>query len=156
MLRIDIPGRDPLELEHLVLDLNGTLCIDGALIEGVAARLNALSHTLKLHALTADTRGEASMLLAEHPLTVDVIPPGRQDEAKREFVQSLDASRCAAVGNGTIDRLMLADAALGVAVIQAEGACLDAMQAADVVCLGICDALDLLLKPERLVATLRV
>jgi hypothetical protein len=29
MINIDIPGRGPLELQHLVLDLNGTLSLDG-------------------------------------------------------------------------------------------------------------------------------
>lgn len=51
------------------------------------------------------------------------------------------------MGNGRNDRLMLKNAALGVAVIQAEGGAIDAVLAADIVVGNILDALDLLLHP---------
>ena len=35
MIDIDIPGRDHYRLEHLVLDVNGTLALDGNLLDGV-------------------------------------------------------------------------------------------------------------------------
>ncbi len=50
---------------------------------------------------------------------------------------------------------MLRAAALGIATVQREGAAVDAMRAADIVVQNVRDALDLLLKPRRLVATLR-
>ncbi len=50
---------------------------------------------------------------------------------------------------------MLAAAALGLAVIGPEGAHRGALTAADVVLRSIVDALDLLLEPRSLVATLR-
>ncbi len=34
MLRIDIPGYKIIKAEHLVLDFNGTMAIDGRLIDG--------------------------------------------------------------------------------------------------------------------------
>lgn len=34
MIRIDVPGRDIIEIEHVVLDYNGTIAFDGQLIEG--------------------------------------------------------------------------------------------------------------------------
>jgi soluble P-type ATPase len=59
------------------------------------------------------------------------------------------------VGNGRNDRLMLEAAALGLAVILGEGASSATLAAADAVCLSIADALDLLIHPLRLTATLR-
>jgi soluble P-type ATPase len=50
---------------------------------------------------------------------------------------------------------MLRTAALGMAVIQAEGAAAAALKEADVVVTDVRDALDLLLNPLRLVAALR-
>jgi soluble P-type ATPase len=50
---------------------------------------------------------------------------------------------------------MLEECAIGVCVVGREGAAAAALLAANVVTTDICDALDLLLKPERLVATLR-
>lgn len=34
MIEINIPGFGSLELDHLVLDYNGTMALDGQLIEG--------------------------------------------------------------------------------------------------------------------------
>jgi soluble P-type ATPase len=50
---------------------------------------------------------------------------------------------------------MLRAAAIGVAVLQAEGTAAAALQAADLVVPDINAALDLLLDPQRLIATLR-
>ncbi|MFI6743040.1 hypothetical protein ACIBI9_59975 [Nonomuraea sp. NPDC050451] len=61
----------------------------------------------------------------------------------------------AVVGNGVNDRQALAAAVLGVAVLGPEGASSRALLVADVVCATIIDALDLLLGPRALTATLR-
>jgi soluble P-type ATPase len=50
---------------------------------------------------------------------------------------------------------MLSSAALGIAVLGPEGLAVEALRAAHVVVARIEDALDLLLHPQRLVATLR-
>lgn len=50
---------------------------------------------------------------------------------------------------------MLAAAALGIAVLGPEGLATEALQAADLVVGQVEDALDLLLHPTRLLATLR-
>ncbi len=64
-------------------------------------------------------------------------------------------TRVVAIGNGRNDRMMLDAAALGIAVCGAEGAAAETLEAADIVVGRIVDALDLLLHPKRLVATLR-
>ena len=45
MLNIEIPGREPLALRHLVLDYNGTIAVDGKLLPELAAPLGELSRT---------------------------------------------------------------------------------------------------------------
>jgi soluble P-type ATPase len=50
---------------------------------------------------------------------------------------------------------MLETAALGIAVVLAEGTATATLNSADVVCVGIVPALELLLNPLRLTATLR-
>jgi soluble P-type ATPase len=86
---------------------------------------------------------------------LEILPPGGQDVAKRDFVRVLGAERTVAAGNGRNDRLMLQEAAVGIAVILAEGASGLTLAAADVVTAGIRPALALLSNPLRLVATLR-
>lgn len=155
MLTIDVPGGQALNLEHLVLDYNGTLALDGRLLPGVAVRLHRLSPVLQVHVLTADTFGSVREALQKVDCVVSVIPSTDQAQAKADYVTQLEPAKCVAVGNGRNDMLMVRAAGLGVVLIQEEGAAAATVAAADVVCLSITAALDLLLHPLRLIATLR-
>ncbi|WP_022663034.1 HAD family hydrolase [Paucidesulfovibrio longus] len=155
MIPLDIPGFGLLRLEHLVLDFNGTLALDGALLPGVAGALRSLAGSLDLHVVTADTHGGCARALAGLPVRLTVLPPGAEHEAKREAVRALGAEACVAVGNGRNDALMLAEAALGVAVVQGECASAEAVRAADLIAPDILAALGLLLRPARILAGLR-
>jgi soluble P-type ATPase len=155
MLELEVPGFGNLRLAHLVADFNGTLAVDGVLLPGVEGRLRELSRIVSVHVVTADTMGTAREQTAHLPVRVTVIPTAHQADAKLDFIRRLDCSQVAAVGNGRNDRKMLAEAALGIAVVQGEGAAAESTRGADVLVSGIVDALDLLLMPQRLVATLR-
>ena len=155
MLEISIPGYKELRLEHLVLDYNGTLACDGEILEGVEQALETLAEDLQIHVVTADTFGKVRSGLASSPSKLVILRGERQDVGKRKYIEQLGAERVAAIGNGRNDRLMLETAALGIAVIQEEGAAAETLFAADVVCLNIRAALDLLTHPLRLTATLR-
>ena len=155
MLEIDISGYLLLRLEHLVLDYNGTLACDGELLDGVKDRLEALAGVLHIHILTADTFGKARGQLVGLPCTLSILPAEAQDRRKLEYVQLLGPATTVCIGNGRNDRLMLQAAGLGIAVVQAEGAAMQTVLAADVLSPDIFTAMDLLLHPLRLVATLR-
>jgi len=155
MLHLNIPGYKDLRLEHLVLDFNGTLACDGQLIPGVKQLLEALAPKLHLHLLTADTFGSVKEQVAGLPVSLHVIAPGREAQAKADYLQALGPEKTAAIGNGRNDGLMLQQAALGVAVLQSEGLAVEALLAAHVITPGILEALELLLYPQRLQATLR-
>lgn len=155
MLEITIPGEEPLLLEHLVADFNGTLAIDGCLLPGVVDDLRNLARRLSIHVITADTFGSARQALEGLPVRLNVLTETPHAAAKRRYVEDLGAGRCVAIGNGRNDELMLAAAALGIVVIQGEGAARPTVQAADVVASDIGSALGLLLHPDRLTATLR-
>ena len=155
MLEIQIPGYKILQFEHLVLDYNGTLACDGKLIDGVKDRLAALAVDLNIHVLTADTFGTVRSQLEGVPCEVSILPPGSQDQGKLAYIQRLDSEATVCIGNGRNDRLMLKEAALGITGVLDEGAAVEAIRAADVVCTSLNAALDLLLHPLRLVATLR-
>jgi len=155
MLQVDIPGRGTLNLAHLVLDLNGTIALDGEVLPGVAGRLATLAESLTIHLVTADTHGKAAATASHLGVQLARIEPGDEANQKRSLVQRLGAEQVMAVGNGANDVAMLRAAALGIAVLGAEGLAVEALREADVVTAGIEDALDLLLYPQRLVATLR-
>jgi len=156
MIEIAIPGARTLTLHHLVADYNGTLAADGRLIPGVADLLRRIADSLEVHVLTADTFGRVRAEMSGLPCRITILPRAKQDRGKRRYVRSLGPQAVVCLGNGRNDRLMLREAALGVAVVLDEGAARDALLAADVVCTDVIRALELLLNPLRLAATLRV
>lgn len=155
MLSLQIPGFGELTLEHLVLDYNGTLAVDGVLLPGVKDALNTLAPQLAVHVVTADTFGRAADGLGGINCRLTVLEAGRQDRAKVNFVNRLGVDRTASIGNGRNDALMLEASALGIAVVLGEGASTVSLNAADIVCTDIVSALELLMHPLRLTATLR-
>jgi soluble P-type ATPase len=156
MLNLEIPGFGTLHLEHLVLDYNGTLARDGKILPEVSDRLGLLGRDLQLHILTADTFGNARAELADIPFVrLAILETHGQAEAKRDYVQKLGSRITACIGNGRNDRMMLQEASLGIAVVQGEGAAGDALRASHIAARDIIEALDLLIHPLRLVATLR-
>ncbi len=152
-IRVEAPGRDPLVLTRLLLDFTGTLSCDGVLLPGVSLRLEALGRKLRITVLTADTFGSAANQLEGLPVELRLVRTGQD---KVDFLAGLNGSETAAVGNGRNDVGMVQKAALGIAIIGPEGCCADLIGAAKVVCNDILTALDLLLNPLRLKATLRI
>jgi len=155
MITIDVPGHRALSLDHLILDYNGTIAVDGRLVAGVADCLAGLASVLDIHVLTADTFGQAADRLAGIDCRLEILPAGRQDEAKLAYVRKIGCGKCVCIGNGRNDRLMLQEAGLGITVVLQEGAAVGTVLAADVVCTDILSALELLRRPLRLKATLR-
>ena len=155
MIETTIPGYRTLQLKHLVLDYNGTLACDGRILRGVKESLEILANNLKIHVITADTFGIAASELKNVPCELSILSAENQDTGKLDYVNRLGCNHTVCIGNGRNDRLMLKDAALGIAVILEEGACLECVIAADVVCTDIVSALKLLVNPLRLTATLR-
>ena len=150
--RVELPGRDPITMAELVLDFTGTLSKDGELLPGVATRLVSLAKRTRITVISADTFGTVENALAELPLEIRLIKTGRQ---KRDLVEELNAKSVVAIGNGRNDIDMLGAAAIGIAVVGPEGAAAELLHCADVVTHDICDALDMVANPLRLVATLR-
>jgi len=162
MLILDIPGCERIELEHLVCDFNGTLAEDGCLWEGVAWRITRVAAILQVHLLTADTYGtaqRAAEILQEACDASDVARPVWERVAsgqeKEQYLQRLGAQSVVAIGNGANDVDMLRAAALSICVMGSEGACTEALLASQLVVTNPIDALDVILRPSRLTATLR-
>jgi P-type E1-E2 ATPase len=143
---------EPLTLDHLVLDLNGTLTNRGELIKGVENALGRLRGRMRIHVATADTFGTADIVAAELELELERISDGA---AKARLVTAVGAEHTAAIGNGANDMAMLQTARLGIAVLGPEGTSAAALSAADIVCGSILDALALVADPRAVHATLR-
>ena len=155
MVEISIPGWGDMEIENIVLDLNGTIATDGRIPPDVKEKIGSLADQVKIYILTADTQGMANEDAKDMNIEVIKIIEEDSNQGKFDFLKTLDFEKTVAVGNGNNDQLVLKEAGLGIAVLGDEGLSVSVIKNADVVVKNVSDALDLFLKPKRLIATLR-
>ncbi len=151
-IEILVPGGAAVRVNHAVFDFNGTLALDGALLPGLASRLRKLADLVPVTVLTADTFGTAGAALRGLPLTLHTVRTGRD---KAAFVARCSSAGTVAVGNGNNDAAMFRLATLSIAVLGREGLSPATLRTATLVVASPTDAIDLLLRPNRLTATLR-
>ncbi|MCX7954276.1 MAG: HAD hydrolase family protein [Bacteroidales bacterium] len=149
---------NPLErysIEHIIMDYNGTIAIDGKLIPGVTDYLKKLKEKYMLHVITADTFKEVEEQIKDYGVKLTIIKDGYERQQKLLYLEQLGKDKCITIGNGSNDVLMLSKAVISIAVIQNEGISLEALQSAKIICTSIFDAFELCLNPLRIIATLR-
>ena len=146
----------------ILLDLNGTIATDGKIKEGVKERLSMLKEKAEIYILSADTLGTLNDIandLNVKGMRVDKERYGSEKIAKLKILENLKKEnpnkKIIAIGNGNNDELLLKNADLGICVIGDEGAWTKTLLSSDIVVKDIIDALDLLLKENRLKATSR-
>ncbi|MFN8628655.1 MAG: ATPase P [Candidatus Binatia bacterium] len=150
-ITFQLPGEENVTVTHLVVDFNGTLAVDGTLIDGVDARLREIAHRLEITVVTADTFGTARRAVSSLPVLVHTVATGVD---KARCVSNLGGG-VVVVGNGRNDAGMFRVATLAIAVLGREGLAPELLGTAAVIVKDIRDALDLLIKPTRLIATRR-
>ena len=154
MLNIQIPGREAFTISHLILDYNGTIAEDGEIIPGIKERLEKLCADLQICVITADTHGTAAKKCQGLPLDVLTFPTTEVGKIKAEEARKRTGG-VACIGNGFNDIQMSDASDLSICVMGKEGCCSALMAHTDITVTSIHDALDLLLIPGRLRATLR-
>lgn len=155
-MKINIPGKEDLEIHNILLDYNGTIACDGTIKNSVKDKIISLNNKgFKVYVLTADTHGTVKEQCENLPITIEIFDNSNAAEYKRKIVQKLCSKNCMSIGNGFNDRKMFRESAISVAVIGDEGCSTKSLLEADIVCTSIDDALDLLLSPKRIIATLR-
>ena len=154
MLTIKIPGREEMTLSHLILDYNGTIAEDGLIIESIRPRLAQLCEKLNIYVITADTHGTAARRCEGLPLQVLTFPTTQVGQIKAAEARKMEGG-VVTIGNGFNDIQMSDAADLSICVMGKEGCCGALLSHCDVVVTSIDDALDLLIKTDRLRATLR-
>ena len=149
MISISIPGWGNIEIENIVLDLNGTIAADGKIPSEVKEKINCLSDKAKIYILTADTQGTATEEISD--MHVELLKVSEKDsaEVKLRVLESLDPERTVAIGNGNNDRFILKEAALGIAVLGDEGMSVLAMKDADIVVKNISRWIGSFLETEK-------
>src|SRR4030043_1007769 len=154
-MKIDIPGWGNVYIENIVIDLDGTIATDGRISLEVKKKIGALSNLAKIYILTANSQGPADEEILGMKAELIKVPNEDSKRGKLDFLKTLNLEMTVAIGNGSNDQLILKEAALGIAVLGDEGVSASAMKSANIVVENIHNALDLFLKPKRLIATLR-
>jgi len=155
-MKIDIPGHKAIDIENLVLDLNGTMAVDGRLRADVVEKIGELNRRgVRIYMVTAGTHGGVDELEDNMGMKVLLIKRGNEAEQKRDLIEKIGNGVTAAIGNGANDYLMLERAALSIAVLEEEGVYSKNLLVADMVVRSSESALDLFLNPKRIIATLR-
>lgn len=155
MLYYAIPGKEDVEIANIVLDYNGTLAVDGQLIEGVKERLNRLADFAQIYILSADTYGTLKAQCLDIRAQVLSFPGENAGASKRRILENLGGGKSLCIGNGFNDIPMFEVAALSIALIGDEGTSGQLLAKADILCRDILSGLDMLLHPQRIKATLR-
>ncbi|NPV75665.1 MAG: ATPase P [Anaerolineae bacterium] len=152
---VNIPGVGSFHLHNVVFDLNGTLALDGKIPADVKRRIRDLSKQCRVVITSSDIHTTLASLAEELGVEYHVLRGDEVAPQKAALVRALGASQTIAVGNGSSDWQMLREAAVGIVVVGTEGASVKAAANADILVTCAVDAIDCILNPLRLVATLR-
>jgi P-type E1-E2 ATPase len=155
MISVSIPGWGDIDIEYLVVDYNGTCALGGKLKEGVKEIMERISRYIKVFIITADTYDNIDS--EGNTIGFSIIKVGKEgsDKEKARIIRELGPEKVVAIGNGANDAMMLREAALGIGVIGEEGCANALIKEADLMVKSIIDAFNIILHPERIVATLR-
>jgi soluble P-type ATPase len=154
MITIQRPGQEPLEIDFLLINFEGTLASDRRVHPKAKDKINLLSRRIKIYILTKEEKERVEEVLKKVKAEITYLTEGESSQKKLDLLRQLGTGRTVAIGNGVDDGLMIEEAGLGLCVIGKEGASSEAVKNADIVFTDILDALDFLLKPLRQKATL--
>jgi soluble P-type ATPase len=154
MISIQRPGMEPLDIHFVLIDLEGTLAMDGRVHPKAKDKVNLLSKRAAIYILTKSDRGKVEETLKKMKVEILYVTEGDSSQQKLNVLQRLGSHQTAVIGNGLDDVQIMEHAGLGICVIGKEGLSAEAMAKADLVVTQVLDALDFLLKPLRQRATL--
>jgi soluble P-type ATPase len=154
MLSVLRPGQDPLEIDSIFVDFEGTLAADGRVHPKAKEKINLLSKRTRICLFAKGDRGTCEKSLRKIRAEIVYLAEGTASMQKIDRLRAAGPKRTIVIGNGLDDVQALEEAGLGICVIGKEGASGEAMKQADLVVLNVMDALDFLLKPLRQKATL--
>lgn len=152
-MKYKVPGVGEIEIKDIVLDLNGTLSVNGKIPNGVKKKLQKLDKMgISITLFTGDQRGTADRLCKEYGISFIRTVDGKEKEKAMEI---FDKDTTAAIGNARIDIGTFKNSRVSVATLQAEGIHADILKNVDVVVPSIDDALDFFIDPNTFAATMR-
>ncbi len=154
MITILRPGQEPLEIDSILIDFEGTLAQDRRVHPKAKDKINLLSKRTKIYVLTKGEKEGVEKVLKNVKSAIVYLNEEKSSQQKLDLLRQLGGSRTVAIGNGVDDTSMIEEAGLSLCVIGKEGTFTETVKKADLVFMNILDALDFLLKPQRQKTTL--
>jgi P-type E1-E2 ATPase len=149
----NIPKGETIEINTIVLDLNGTLTVNGKLESSTEKLVKQLQNKgFRLVLISGDIRGNAKTIADK--LGMDLYLGSTSDE-KAAQMQQFDKNKTAAIGNARIDIGTFENAILSIATLQSEGIHTTIIKHVDIIVPSIDNALQLFLDKKSLEGTLR-
>ncbi len=146
-------GVGEIELTTIILDLNGTIALNGQIVDGVEDRVKKLKELgYEIHLFTGDQRGNAALQAARLGIEVQV---ATTSDEKEKLTVKLDTEKTVAIGNARIDIGTFKPCKLRIGTLQSEGIHVGILEHIDVLVPSIIDALDLLINESSFNATMR-
>lgn len=156
MINVKIPGYKDIEIKNVVFDYNGTIAEDGVIPNEVREKIKELSKKeVNIFVVTADTYGTVAKECIGLPVKVEIFDKENASEDKKNIVKNLGEENTVTIGNGRNDAEMFKSSVVSIAIIGREGCFSKVLLEADIVVNDIVDAIDLLIKRDRMKATLR-
>jgi soluble P-type ATPase len=156
MILLQRPGQNPLEIEFILLNFEGTLVTDRRIHPKAKDKLNLLSKRTNIYILAKGEQEAIREILKKVKAEVVYFKEGEVSQGKLDLLRQLGAAKTVAIGNGVDDVPMIEEAGLGICIIGVEGTSGEAVKKADVVFTDILHALGFLLKPMRHKAALGI
>ena len=149
MITIQRPGQKSLEIEFILIDLEGSLASDRRVHPKAKDKINLLSKRAKIYILAKGEKEKIEDTLRK--VRADLFFPmeGETSKEKLNLLRKLGIERTVVIGNGVDDAPMMEEASLSICIIGKEGTSSETIKKADIVFTNILDALDFLLKPLR-------
>jgi soluble P-type ATPase len=152
-MKYQVPEVGEIEIKTIILDLNGTLSVNGKIPGGIKEKLSKLKEIgISVVLFTGDQRGTAADLCDEYG--IDFVRTKNGIE-KEEAMTKYDSETTAAIGNARIDIGTFKHAKVSVATLQSEGVHSEVLKYVDIIVPTINDALDFFIDPDTFSATMR-
>lgn len=156
MVTILRPGQEPLKIDSILIDFEGTLAQDRRVHPKAKDKINLLSKRTKIYILIKGEGEGVEKVLKNVKAEMVYLNEEKPSRQKLELLRKLGPSGTVAIGNGVDDTSMIEEAGLSLCIIGKEGTFSETVKKADLVFINILDALDFLLKPLRQKATLGI
>ncbi|MCD5380716.1 HAD family hydrolase [Candidatus Gracilibacteria bacterium] len=153
-MKYNIPDVGEYEINTIVLDLNGTLSVNGIIEDDTIDKLSQLKELgFEIILLTGDQRGTAQGFCDKLGLT---LLKAKNGEDKTELMKQFNPETTAAIGNARIDIGTFKGAKISIATLQSEGIHTGIIEHVDIIIPRIQDALNIFIEPDVMAATMRV